>query len=170
MKKRGRRVSSFLMAILLVIGMMPMDWTQQVVRAATSFTGGEKVSDEKSAWNGWTWSVFGNSATVEKNTIKENKDSSVTLASTGGKIAGSNDGIDYLYYELTADKDFTITAKARVDAIKVDKQVGFGLMVRAAVGEHGNTAEASPLNSTFVGASMKSATEVYNGNMKTPKN
>ena len=49
MKKRGRRVSSFLMAILLVIGMMPMDWTQQVVRAATSFTGGEKVSDEKSA-------------------------------------------------------------------------------------------------------------------------
>ena len=170
MKKRGRRVSSFLMAILLVIGMMPMDWTQQVVRAATSFTGGEKVSDENSAWNGWTWSVFGNSATVEKNTIKENKDSSVTLASTGGKIAGSNDGIDYLYYELTADKDFTITAKARVDAIKVDKQVGFGLMVRAAVGEHGNTAEASPLNSTFVGASMKSATEVYNGNRKAPKN
>lgn len=150
MGKGMRRWFAAFMALLMIVGIMPTDWTTLSASAAdtTTFTGGTPVAD--GTWAGWTWSTFGNSTSASKNTIKDNG-SSVTLTSTGGKIASGNEGINFLYKEISADIDFVITAKVKLDTWTVANQCAWGLMVRAAVGTHGNTAEASPLNSAAVG-------------------
>lgn len=155
MKRRSRRYISLILAIVLIIGVTPMKWGVQSVKAEDSFTGGIVV--ENGQWKGWTWSVFGNSTTTDKNTIKSNSNGSVTLKTTGngGKIASKNEGINYLSYELTKEQDFILKTTAKIDAWPATNQSAFGLMVRAAVGTHGDTQEASPLNSAFVGGSRQ---------------
>lgn len=163
--KKGKKVLSLVLAALMVLSVMPTSMLIQKANAATAFEGGKEVAD--GTWKGWTWTVFGNSAAVANNTIKENSDGSVTLESSGkkGKIASKNEGIDFLYYKIENGKDFTITTKMTVDGFTKENQQAMGLMARAAVGEHGNTAEANPLNSAFIGEVTK--TDVYAASYRT---
>ena len=163
--KKGKKVLSLVLAALMVLSVMPTSMLIQKANAATAFEGGKEVAD--GTWKGWTWTVFGNSTAVANNTIKENSDGSVTLESSGkkGKIASKNEGIDFLYYKIENSKDFTITTKMTVDGFTKENQQAMGLMARAAVGEHGNTAEANPLNSAFIGEVTK--TDVYAASYRT---
>lgn len=154
--KAKQRWMAVLMALLMVVGMMPADWAASEVNAATAFEGGVAVTD--GTWTGWTWSVFGNSTNTDTSSIKESGDGGVQLSQTGnkGKIAGSQEGINFLYYTLDSDCDFILSAQAQVEAWGSGNQHGFGLMARAAVGTHGEPADASPLNSAFVGGTVQS--------------
>lgn len=160
---RSKRLLAIVMAVLMVIGMMPTDWAATTASAATEFTGGEMVSG--GTWDGWTWSVFGNTAgnNVSDNTIKE-KDGKITLSATNnkGKIAGSNEGIDYFYRTVDASNDFILTADATLDVwTGSTNQAAWGAMVRSAVGTHKETADASPLSSIAVGGNVQ--TDAYAG-------
>lgn len=169
MKNRAKqRWIAAALALLMVVGMMPADWTVTKVNAATSFEGGVPAADGN--WAGWTWSVFGNGATSEKNAIKETADGEVQLSSTGngGKIAGSQEGINFLYYTMDMDCDFILSAQAEVNTWASANQIGYGAMVRAAVGTHDVTADASPLNSAFVGGTVQSG-KAAAGSYRTSK-
>lgn len=48
----------------------------------------------------------------------------------GGKISSSSDGIAFYFQQLPAKKDFTMTAKVKVNNFAKNNQVAFGLMVR----------------------------------------
>lgn len=47
-----------------------------------------------------------------------------------GKIASKSDGIAFYFQKFPATKDFTISAKAKINFITKNNQVSFGLMVR----------------------------------------
>lgn len=160
-KGKGKKILAILMAALMVVGIMPMDWAAGIVaNAATTFTGGEKVTSGE--WKDWTWSTFGNSTSETKNPAPTvNKDESVEIKSTGGKIAGSNDGISYLYYELNKNQDFILSATLNLTSWTGAKQNAFGLMLRDEVGTHDSSAEASPLSSAFVGGNANSDQSDY---------
>lgn len=177
MKKfKGRRLFAMVMAVLMVIGIMPTDWAVTVASAATSFTWGQQVTEGD--WDGWTWRTFGNSTSDVKNPIKDNGNS-VTLTSTGGKITGTQEGINFLYKEVSADSDFIMTADARLDVWNnandennnpmTYKQCAWGMMARAAVGgtqPDGTTkysVEASPLYSYAIGGLSNLGTDMYDG-------
>lgn len=69
-----------------------------------------------------------------------------------GKIAASEDGLLFYFQKLPVNKDFTLTATAKILNIKSNNQVSFGLMVRDNViidesigGMNSNYAAAGPL-------------------------
>ena len=124
------------------------------MRLPVSLGGAEVTSGD---WEGWTWSVFGNSTNTTDNTISEDGKGNVTLSSKNGKgkIASSSEGINYLYYKLSKEQDFILKTSAEVKEWPNKDQDAFGLMLRAAVGTHGKTADASPLNSVIVGGNYQ---------------
>ena len=155
MKREWKKLLAFVMALLMVVGILPGNMAGSVAYAATNFTGGEEVTSGN--WAGWTWSVFGNSTNTTDNTISEDGKGNITLSSKNGKgkIASGNEGINYLYYKLDKGQDFILKTSAKVNDWVSKDQDAFGLMIRAAVGEHGKTADASPLNSAIVGANYQ---------------
>lgn len=87
----------------------------------------------------WWGSVFGNiggATKVSLCTIEEI--SGGVRISSGptdgskdvGKIAAAEDGITFYFQKLPVDKDFTLTATAKILNIKSNNQVSFGLMAR----------------------------------------
>lgn len=50
--------------------------------------------------------------------------------SSKGKFSSTSDGFAYLFRQVESDKNFTITAKAKVLTTSSTKQAGFGLMLR----------------------------------------
>lgn len=166
MKKfRGRRLLAMVMAVLMVIGMMPTDWAATVASAATTFEGGQEVTD--GTWAGWTWSVFGegtgNAGTDNK--ITDNG-SSVTLYSGNnkGKISGNNDGGNYLYRKVSAGSDFILTADVKLDSWTSAKQQAWGLITMNAVKDHGYSGKEKYNNSALVGGYQKTdaiSTQAY---------
>lgn len=84
--------------------------------------------------DGWYGTAFGNMSgnSIAPFTAKENSDGTFTVSSTGskGKFESKGDGIAYAFKQIAANKNFIITAKAKVIAKIGDKQGGFGLMLR----------------------------------------
>ena len=153
MKKfRGRRLLAMVMAVLMVIGMMPTDWAATVASAATTFEGGQEVTD--GTWAGWTWSVFGEGTgnIGTDNKITDNG-SSVTLYSGNnkGKISNNNDVGNYLYRKVDAGSDFIITADVKVDSWTAANQQAWGLITMSAVQNNGYTGKDKYNSSALVG-------------------
>lgn len=155
MERKWKKILALVMTFLMLVGLLPTNLVATTVYAATDFTGGEKVTS--GTWEGWTWSVFGNSTNTTNNTISDDGKGNVTLSSTGnkGKIASGNEGINFLYYELDKDQDFILKTSATVNTWSNTNQIALGLMLRAAVGTHGKTAEADPLNSAIIGGNYQ---------------
>mgnify|MGYP004459007595 FL=1 len=167
MKKfRGRRLLAMVMAVLMVIGMMPTDWAATVASAATSFTGGQEVTE--GTWAGWTWSVFGEGTgnIGTDNKITDNG-SSVTLYSGNnkGKISGNNDGGNYLYRKVAAGSDFIITADVKVDAWVAANQQAWGLITMSAVQDNGYTGKDKYNSAALVGGVQISGVQ-YQGHTR----
>lgn len=160
MKKKWKRILAFAMAVLMVVGILPVNVGIPVAYAATTFTGGETVSS--GTWEGWTWSVFGGGTDTTNNIISSDSEDHVTLKSTNdkGKLDSKNDGINYLYYKLDSGEDFILNTTAIIESDSMKKQGGFGIMLRDNVGEHGNTANATPVGHALIGA-YKSKDNVY---------
>lgn len=153
MERKWKKLLAFVMAFLMIVGVLPSNMAGGIAYAATDFNGGVKVTSGD--WAGWTWSVFGSGTSLSKNSISDDGKGNVTLSSSskGGKIAEKEEGINFLYYELLEGEDFIIKTNATINKWEDDKQVGFGLMLRAAVGKHGDSAKTvpEPINSATVG-------------------
>ena len=53
-----------------------------------------------------------------------------TAGSNKGKFSGSSDGFAFLFRQVEADKNFTLTVTATITTTASTKQAGFGLMLR----------------------------------------
>lgn len=106
-----------------------------------------KLSVEGSVELGdWQFSAFGGNTSDAKNPRPlEQSETSVTLATYGGKIASGDEGMSFYFKELPAAANFELSAKARVvsfnsdSGISTPNQKSFGLMLRDSVGAHGDT-------------------------------
>ncbi|WP_435923010.1 bacterial Ig-like domain-containing protein [Paenibacillus sp. DYY-L-2] len=106
----------------------------------------------------WKFSAFGSNTSESKNPPPVNpSETSVTLVTYGGKIAGSDEGLSFYYKELPATANFELRAKATVlsfngdSSISTPNQKSFGLMLRDGVGSHGDSAQ-STANYAAIGA------------------
>lgn len=137
----------------MVVGVLPGNMAGGIVYAATSFDGGVEVTGGD--WAGWTWSVFGSNAgnALNNNTIKDDGKGNVTLTSSGtsGKLDGSNDGINYLHYQISTNQDFILNTTATITADDTGKQGGFGIMLRDNVDKHEATANSLPMGHALIG-------------------
>lgn len=105
-----------------------------------------KLSVEGSVELGdWQFSAFGGNTSDAKNPPPlEQSETSVTLATYGGKIASGDEGMSFYFKELPAAANFELSAKARVvsfnsdSGISTPNQKSFGLMLRDSVGAHGD--------------------------------
>lgn len=163
---KGRRLFAMVMAVLMVIGIMPTDWTVTSVSAATTFTGGQEVTE--GTWAGWTWSVFGEGTgnIGTDNKITDNG-SSVTLYSGNkkGKISNNNDGGNYLYRKVAAGSDFIITADVKVDSWVAANQQAWGLITMSAVQDNGYTGKDKYNSAALVGGVQISGVQ-YQGHTR----
>lgn len=122
-------------------------YTFQIVPVRGTEQGTETAQVDKTVENKfepeWKFSNFGSGASNSKNGFTgDANDGSVTVYSIngGGKLVpASTDGLSFYYTEIPADKNFTLTAKVKVDEWTYSNgQEGFGLMAADAVGEKGN--------------------------------
>jgi len=90
----------------------------------------------------WFGSVYGDCGGAEKigpeyYAITETKDGvtmrSGTIDKASGKISSTSDGVAMYFQKIPADKNFTLSATAKIKNIAGNNQVSFGLMVRDAV-------------------------------------
>lgn len=102
----------------------------------------------------WQFSAFGGNTSESKNPPPvEQSETSVTLATYGGKIASGDEGMSFYFKELPAEANFELIAKAEVisfnsdSGISTPNQKSFGLMLRDSVGAHG---DASTTTSSYV--------------------
>lgn len=127
---------------------------------------------EQAEWNSVT---FGQSISKDKSSIEvddENKTVTITAgnddgSTTSGKITGSHDGISYYYTEVDASKNFELTADVKVNFFakeKPDKQEGFGIMARDAIGNDGDSSVFSS-NMVMVGGYSGSIQSVFRNNV-----
>ncbi|TPE69805.1 bacterial Ig-like domain-containing protein [Halalkalibacterium halodurans] len=96
---------------------------------------------------GWSFRAFGGNTSEERNPPPViHEDGSVTMTATGGKIASGDEGLSFMYQELPHDVNFTLHASVDVQhfnsnqSVSTPNQKSFGLMVRDAVGEDGDSA------------------------------
>ncbi|GAA0136305.1 hypothetical protein YSY43_31460 [Paenibacillus sp. YSY-4.3] len=114
-----------------------------------------KLSAEGSVELGdWQFSAFGGNTSDTKNPRPlEQSETSVTLATYGGKIASGDEGMSFYFKELPSAANFELSAKARVvsfngdSGISTPNQKSFGLMLRDSVGAHG---DAGTMTSNYV--------------------
>ncbi|MDE7385426.1 MAG: hypothetical protein K2M84_06680, partial [Anaeroplasmataceae bacterium] len=92
----------------------------------------------KTTSEGWYGTAFGDcggdpSASVNGYRAKEINggfEVGQTTASAKGKFASAGDGFAFLFQQISKDKNFEITASAKVTSTASTKQAGFGLMLR----------------------------------------
>lgn len=155
--KKGKKILATFLAVLMVVGIMPINTLLTNTYAATTFTGGEEVKD--GTWKGWIWDVFGSGINTNNNTIKETNNG-ITLSSTGnkGKINGNGteQGLNTFMYKVEKTSDFLLTAKAELKSIG-DNQAAFGLMVRDKIGKHNDTTKKDNSGFAFIGGFGKNS-------------
>ncbi len=110
-----------------------------------SYTGFNPKEDASAIWETtapWFGTVFGDCGGAEKLSNPdlyeiEEKDGKVTMhagstdgSTSVGKIAGASDGIAFYFQQIPANKDFTLTATAKILHVAKNNQVAFGLMAR----------------------------------------
>ncbi len=94
----------------------------------------------------WVFSAFGQGVTKGSNagfTVTGDDDNkAVTVWNTGNKgklVPASTDGLSFYYTAVPANKNFTLTAKAKIDTWTfTNGQEGFGLMAADRVGVNGD--------------------------------
>ncbi len=153
MKSNWKKALAVVMAFLMVVGILPGNMAGSTVYAATDFSGANGEVITSGDWEGWSWRVFGNSTNTTDNTIKEEKNGDVTLVSANnkGKLDGSNDGINYLYYQIPSEQDFILNTIATITADNAGKQGGFGIMLRDNVDDHKVTKNSLPMGHALIG-------------------
>jgi len=123
----------------------------------------------------WNQVTFGQTTDTGYNSISvDDANKSVTLTAgtadgkhTGGKITGSHDGISYYYTTVDPSKNFVLSANVKVNFFakpKFDKQEGFGIMARDAIGPDKN-ADAFPSNMVLVGGYSGLIQSVFRNNI-----
>ncbi len=160
-KKEVRKIVASVLAFLMVVSLIPVNGLMTKANAAstTTFEGGKTVED--GTWKGWTWSVFGSGTSTANSSVKDNGNGGVTLEVTSekGKITSTDQGLNTLLYKLDKSQDFIITTQATFESVVTNNpgQAAFGLMIRDAVGEHGDNKvfkkddKVSSKNFAFVG-------------------
>ena len=137
--------------------------------AAASTTVSTAVSPLHPGGLEWKSIVFGQSTSVDKNSIfVDNSGKSVTITAgkkdgtiAGGKVATTHDGIAYYYTTINPSKNFVLTAKVKVNFFAMptpDNQEAFGIMARDAIGKNLD-ADVYPSNAVLVGG--------YHGKMQS---
>ncbi|MBP1965933.1 bacterial Ig-like domain-containing protein [Paenibacillus aceris] len=111
-----RRMISVFMSVVLMFSMLP------VALAADPPAG-------------WQFQAFGNGTSAAKNAAPtDHPDGSITMNATGGKIAGTDEGLSFYYKQLPKAANFEIHAKASVKRFdntgSNPNQKSFGLMLR----------------------------------------
>jgi len=113
-----------------------------IIPKYTEFNPKEDASARYTLTEPWYGTVFGDCGGEEKLADPANyeiieNDGKVTMHSgtvdgdkSVGKIAGASDGIQFYFQKLPIDKDFTLSAKAKVLHVAKNNQVSFGIMVR----------------------------------------
>ncbi|GGC84045.1 hypothetical protein GCM10007216_13350 [Thalassobacillus devorans] len=137
MKNRFKKILTVMSVFLMVFTSMNL--------AVFAETGDTDLS-------GWEFAAFGSNTGSDKNpppTIHD--DGSVTIDAAGGKIASSEEGLSYYFTKLPADANFEIHTTASADAYSPDGQRSFGLMLKDAVGEDGDSGKHAA-NYVAVGA------------------
>ncbi|MCR8659762.1 bacterial Ig-like domain-containing protein [Paenibacillus endoradicis] len=116
------------------------------------------ISEEQPEIGELQFYSFGGNTSVEKNPEPVSGESGeYTLEATGGKLAGGDEGISYLAYEVPPNVSFRLEATATIESfnrntsINNANQKSFGLMLRETVGEH-RSATATTSNYVAVGA------------------
>jgi len=104
------------------------------------------ITDEQPELGELQFYSFGGNTSVEKNPEPVLDElGAFTLEAAGGKLAGGDEGISYLAYEVPANANFTLEATATIASfngnasISTPNQKSFGLMLRDTVGEHRST-------------------------------
>lgn len=102
----------------------------------------------------WKSIVFGQSTSLKNNKIEPSEPGTANgtikltagakeSGTAGGKVTGAHDGISYYYTEIDGAKDnFELSADIKVIEFAKDtpdKQEGFGLMARDAIGKNGDS-------------------------------
>lgn len=84
-----------------------------------------------------------------------------SAGSNKGKFSSSSDGFAFVFRQIAADQDFSLTVTARIIKTASTKQAGFGLMLRDDVIIDQDSANS--INTNFVAAGMlaNSDTEMY---------
>ncbi len=83
-------------------------------------------------WKGTVFGDIGGAPSKESFVLEPLSRDSVHIAvkDNKGKIAGSSDGIAMYYTKVPADKNFVLSAKAKINDYFLNNQVSFGLMAR----------------------------------------
>ena len=122
------------------------------VRAKTGAEGADEnsktstleIKATQAAEEEWVFSAFGQGVSSGSNCgYTKNEDGSVTVWNTGSKgklVPKSTDGLSFYYTAVPASKNFTFTAKAKIDTWTfTNGQEGFGLMAADRVGVNGDS-------------------------------
>lgn len=123
----------------------------------------------------WNSILFGQSTSKSNSSIDvddENKTVTITAGTqdgskTSGKITGSHDGIAYYYTEVDPSKNFQLSADVKVNFFAKetpDKQEGFGIMARDAIGNDGDSTVFAS-NMVMVGGYSGSIQSVFRNNV-----
>lgn len=166
--KHTKRCLCYLLLALTITGMM----FHSLSGAYADDSKGSTKADNAVQWK---HVVFGQS-TNKTNTITEDKSKgTVTITAgsedgknTGGKITDSHDGIAYYYTEIDPSKNFDISADITVNYFakpKSDKQEGFGIMARDAIGADGDT-DAFASNMAMVGGYKGAIQSAFRNDVK----
>lgn len=124
MKGFSRKIGYVILSVLMIFGLCA--GTGNLALAAEVAVGGDGAGRE------WEFRNVGSGA---KGSMTQNDDGSITIDSTGGKIADSEDGFSFYYTKLDArTENFTLTAKFTVtggtwnNTTYGDNQSGFGVI------------------------------------------
>lgn len=123
----------------------------------------------------WKSITFGQSTNNVYHSVDvDNKTNNVTVTAglkdgsqTFGKITGSHDGISYYYTEIDPTKNFDLSADIKVNFFAkttADKQEGFGIMARDAIGTNLDTSTFSS-NMVMVGGYSGLIQSVFRNNV-----
>ncbi|MGH2332461.1 bacterial Ig-like domain-containing protein, partial [Thermoanaerobacter mathranii] len=143
---RKHKLISFILSFLLVLNML-LSYSSIVFAEGTN-----SVSSD------WEFRAFGSNTSQSRNPEPiYNSDGSITLKATGGKIASTEEGISFYFKTIASNANFEIKTKATVisfnsdSSISTPNQKSFGLMLRANVGENGDSSKQTS-NYIAVGA------------------
>lgn len=168
-KNFKRKCLSFTLTLTLASTLLP------TYMSTTYATDGNVSSNSNYNVSEWNQVTFGQTTDTGYNSIStDDVNKTVTLSAgtadgthSGGKITGSHDGISYHYTSVDPSKNFVLSANVKVNYFakpKADKQEGFGIMARDAIGPDKN-ADAFPSNIALLGGYSGNIQSVFRNNI-----
>jgi len=97
----------------------------------TPVTGKSELWADAGIFSGTAFGDLGGKPTTTNYTLAlDGQNINMVVRNNKGKIASTADGVIMYYYQIPADKNFTISAKVTINAFDSNDQVSFGLMAR----------------------------------------